>query len=108
MMTASIGGDHEKVSVNIREIENGFLINRSWCEVSKNSEGEEKHEYKDETYFVKGLPTSVMQMFKKGKNVGNFGGSEQGAKELEGYDKAEKDYVEFRKNQKKEEGEKEE
>lgn len=65
MNTLQPTGAHmdDKVSVNINEIDNGFVFRRSWQE-----EGKEKNDYKycSEEYFMKKLPPPLDKLFKKG------------------------------------------
>lgn len=52
----------DKVSVSIREIENGYIVDRSWYE----GKGEKK-EYKSEQVYLKDLSPELKKMFGKGK-----------------------------------------
>lgn len=84
-----IMGDDDKVRVEIQEIENGFLINRSWCDVTGSGD-KQKHEYHSEIYYLASLPPMLAKMFKKGSNAQDFGGKAQGGKDS--YDKSLEDF----------------
>ena len=71
-----IMGDDDKVRVELQQIQNGFLINRSWCEVTGSGD-KQKHEFHSETYYLASLPQLISKMFKKGKNAPDFGGKAQ-------------------------------
>lgn len=63
-----------KVSVSIRQIENGYLVDRSWTEHS----GKDGHcEYKSEQYYVASLPPLIKKLFDKGNVAREFGGRNQ-------------------------------
>ena len=55
--------DDDKVSVSIREIENGYMVSRSWHE--KPKKGKDFGDYKSEEFFMKTLPGTLKQMFSK-------------------------------------------
>lgn len=84
--------DHDKVSVSINKIENGYLINRSWCEKAKNEEGEYTHDYKSETYYLASLPQLIAKLFVKGSNAKDMGG-----KTPDGNDEYDKAIMEMKK-----------
>lgn len=72
--------DDEKVSVSIREIENGYLIDRSWC-TRKETKNGVSHDYHSETYYMSSLPPILKRMFTKGKTKDDFGGKEPEGKD---------------------------
>ena len=77
--------DKEKVSVNIREVENGFVISRSWCEVVGTGD-KQRHDYKSEEYYMASLPPLLAKMFSKKKTKTDFGGKE--TEEKDGFEEA--------------------
>lgn len=91
----------DKVSVNIREINNGYLVDRSWCEV-KGEGDKQRHEYQSETYYLASLPVMLQKMFIKGKNGKDFGGKqpekkdsfEEALESMDGSDNAEEESTE--------------
>lgn len=72
--------DDEKVSVHLRKIENGYLVERSWCEKKKGKNGMD-YDYKNETYHMNSLPKMLEKMFAKGSNMSNFGGKKPSGKD---------------------------
>ena len=82
MMNMEVGPmDNDKVSVNIKEIENGFVVSRSWCEKKGKN-----YDYKDEQFFMKSLPADLAKMFKKGSNKD----MDEAKEEKDGYEEADK------------------
>lgn len=74
--------DDDKVSVSIREIENGYLIDRSWCEKTEGKKGcGPNYDYHHETYYMASLPPLLKKMFTKGKTKNDFGGKEPDGKD---------------------------
>ena len=66
----------DKVSVSIQQIENGFVVNRSWCDEYENKDGEQRHDYQSESYYLASLPPVLEKMFRRGKNSHEMGGKE--------------------------------
>lgn len=54
-----------KVSVSIDQIENGFIVRRSWCE-KKGSGDKMEYNHKSEEFYMKSLPSELAKMFNKG------------------------------------------
>ena len=92
--------DDEKVSVNLQQIENGYLIERRWCEKTKGEKGMMNHEYKEERYFMNSLPPLLTKMFSKGKNMSDFGGKAPSGED--DYDVAKKDFIKSKSEEPKE------
>jgi len=74
----------DKVSVSIREIENGYIVDRNWCEKTKKKNGDESYDYHNESYYLASLPPLLAKMFTKGKNAQDMGGkpSDEGKDEF--------------------------
>jgi hypothetical protein len=66
--------DDDKVSVSIREIENGYIVERSWCEKKDGKDGQNNYDYHHESYYLGSLPPVLQKMFSKGKNAQDMGG----------------------------------
>jgi len=58
-------GMDNKVSVSIDQIENGFIVRRSWCE-KKGSGDKMEYNHKSEEFYMKSLPSELAKMFNKG------------------------------------------
>lgn len=56
----------DKVTVSIHEIENGYVIDRSWCTKSKGKDSMMNMEHHSEQFYMKTLPTELAKMFNKG------------------------------------------
>ena len=88
--------DDEKVSVTIDQITNGFVVRRSWCEKKKVGDRED-YDYKSEEFYMKSLPSELKSMFNKGS--AKMYEDEQS----NGFDKANKAWVDSKKNKESEE-----
>jgi hypothetical protein len=57
----------DKVNVSIEQIENGYILRRSWTEKKDGEDGKICCDYKSEEHFFKELPEGFSRYMVKGK-----------------------------------------